>query len=70
MAHEIDVRRLRLQPGDTLVAVVPTAMNQPQMRDALKSALQLAGHGATPVMVIGGDVSLYTLPASPDGPSG
>ena len=62
MAEDIDVRRLRLEPGDSLVMIAPAGVNPMEAKVQLQAALQAIGLADVPTIVIAGDASLYVLP--------
>lgn len=62
--EEIDVRRLRLAPGDVIVLTVPLTVGLTETDAAFKAfkgKLAAAGHGDTPVILSTGEVSVSVL---------
>lgn len=62
--EEIDVRRLRLNPGDVVILTVPLGVGLTETDAAFKAfkgKLSAAGHGDTPVILSTGEVSVSVL---------
>jgi hypothetical protein len=67
MADNVDVRRLRLQPGDSLVLTTPEGMNVPDARrhgEQLRRHLDELGHAEVDVLVVTGGCALFTIPGA------
>lgn len=69
-SNSIDVRRLRLAPGDVLVAKVDGDVDQGEayrLRAVLQNVLAEAGHPETRVLIIAGETELEVLTAAQAG---
>lgn len=63
-AGGLDVKRLRLGPGDILVVrcdQVPSSDTAAAISNQVSACLGAAGHGKTKVLVIGPDMSLEVI---------